>query len=124
MAPRKAINDCGNERRRESRDRSYPDFSSRRIGKKFDVLYAVTQIVENGYGAVEQRATILGRLNPLAVAIEEAYTECRLQFCNRPRNCGLRRIETPCCLAHRAGLHHGHEDVQVLQLHSAADAIA
>ena len=27
-------------------------------------------------------------------------------------------------LAHAAGLHHGHEDVQVVQLHSAADAIA
>jgi hypothetical protein len=35
----------------------------------------------------------------------------------------MRCIEALRCLAHTSGLHHGHEDVKVLQLHSASDAI-
>jgi hypothetical protein len=37
---------------------------------------------------------------------------------------GLPRVQKRGRFAHAAGLHHGHEDVQILQLHPASDAIA
>src|SRR5258707_474872 len=123
IAPRESIDDGGYEGRGQSGDRSDSNFASRRIRKKLDVLYSATQIIEHGHSAIKQRATVLGRLNPLAVAVEQAYAECRLQFRNRSRNGGLRGVETLRCLAHAAGLRHGHQDVQVLQLHVASDTV-
>jgi hypothetical protein len=47
-----------------------------------------------------------------------------LQFRDRPRNVELGGVEVLRRLAHGAGLHDGHEDVQVLQLQPPPDAIA
>ena len=81
---------------------SDPHFPSRRVGEKLDVLHALAQVVEYGRSAIEQRATVLGRLDPLAVAVEQAHAERMLQFRDRSRNVGLRRIQafappSPCC---------------------------
>src|SRR5882762_6010407 len=46
-----------------------------------------------------------------------------LQVRDRSRNVRLGGIEALRCLPHGAGLHDGHEDVQVLQFHPASDAI-
>jgi hypothetical protein len=58
------------------------------------------------------------------VAVEQAHAERMLQVRDRSRYSRLTGVEVLRRLAHAAGLHHGHEDVQVLQLHPAADAIA
>ena len=71
-----------------------------------------------------KRAAVFGRLDALAMAIEQAHAERMLQIRDRSGNVGLEVFEAPRRLAHAAGLHDGHEDVQVLQLHPAADAIA
>ena len=84
----------------------------------------LAQVIEYGRAAVEQRATVLGRLDALAVAVEQAHADRMLQFRDRSRNVGLSGVEALRRLPHAAGLHHRHEDVQVLQLHPASDAIA
>src|SRR5262249_32564369 len=61
---------------------------------------------------------------PLAVPLEESYAERMLQFRDRSRNGGLSDVEALRRLAHAAGLHDGHKDVQVLQFHPSSDAIA
>ena len=103
---------------------SDPHFASRRVGKKLDVLHALAQVIEYGCAAIEQRAAVFGRLDALAVAIEQAHAERMLQFRDRSRNGGLGGVQALRRLAHAAGLHDGHEDMQVLQLHPAPDAIA
>ena len=74
--------------------------------------------------ALEQRATVLGRLDALGVAVEQPHAERLLQICDRSRNGGLGGVQELRRLSHAAGLHHRHQDVQVLQLHPASDAIA
>ena len=74
--------------------------------------------------AIEQRATVLCRLDPLTVAVEQTHAEGVLQIRNRLGNVGLRGVEASRSLPHAAVLHDGHEDVQVLQLDPAADTIA
>ena len=63
---------------------SDPHFPGRGVGEKLDVLHALAQVIEYGHPAIEQRAAILRRLDPLAVAIEQAYAERMLQFRDRP----------------------------------------
>jgi len=46
------------------------------------------------------------------------------QFRNRSGDGGLGGVQERRRLFHTAGLHNGHQDVDVLQLHPASDAIA
>src|SRR5262249_7349115 len=124
MAPGKPFDDAGNETRSERGSASNPHLSSRRVGEKLDVLHALAQVIEYGRSAIEQRATVLRRLDPLAVAVEQAHAEGMLQFRDRSRNRRLGAVEAFRRLPHAASLHHGHEDVEVLQLQPASDAIA
>jgi hypothetical protein len=124
IGSREPIDDRGNKGRGQKGVASDPHFPSRWVGKKLDVLHALAQIIEYSDSAIEQRATVLGRLDPLAVAIEQAHAESVLQLRDRSRNGGLDGIQAFRRLSHAAGLHHGHKDMQVLQLHPAPDAIA
>ncbi len=98
-------------------------FPRRRVGEKLDVLHALAQLVENSYSAIEQRATILGRLDTLALAVEQAHAERVLQVGNRFRNVGLGGVQLLRRLPHAAGLHDCHKDVHVLQPDPSADAV-
>src|SRR5882762_6214391 len=118
------LDDGRNEGRGENGAACDPHFPRRRVGEKLDVFDALAQVIEYGHPAIEQRATVRGRLDALAVAVEQAHAERILQLRDRSRNVGLGCIEALRRLPHGAGLHHGHEDVQVLQLHPASDAIA
>jgi hypothetical protein len=100
-----------------------PDFTGRRIGQELDALHALAQFIEHGCTASEQCAAVLSRLNALATAIEQTHTKRMLKFADRPRNGGLRCIEVPRCLAHAASLDDGHENMKIVQLHPAPDAI-
>jgi hypothetical protein len=59
---------------------SNPQFPGRRVREKRDVLHALTQIIEYGRPAIQQGAAVLGRLDPLAMAVEQANAERLLQF--------------------------------------------
>src|SRR5262245_12997971 len=102
---------------------SNPHFPSGRIGGKLDLLHALAQVVEYSHSTIQQCTTVLRRLDALAVAIEQAHAEGMLQFPDRSRNSRLSNIKALGRLPHAAGLHDGHEDVQVLQLQPASDAI-
>ena len=65
-----------------------------------------------------------GRLDPLAMAVQQAHTERMLQIRDRSRNAGLCGAETLRRFPHTASLQDSHQDVEVLQLHPASDAIA
>src|SRR5712672_1619142 len=84
----------------------------------------MAQFIEYGHAAIEQGPTVIGCFDPLAVALKQPYAKRMFQFRDRPRNGGLSDAEALRRLPHAAGLHHGHEDVQVLQLHPSSDAIA
>jgi hypothetical protein len=60
----------------------------------------------------------------LAVTIEEAHAKCMFELRDRSRNGGLSEVKALRRLTHAAGLHHGHQDVQVLQFQAASEAIA
>lgn len=124
VTPGEPIDHRGNEACGERRDAPDPHFSSGGIGEKLDVLHALSQVVKNRHSAIEQRPTIFGRLDPLAVAIQQSHAERMLKVCNRSRNVWLRAVEELRCLAHAAGFQNGHQDVQVLQFHPASDTIA
>jgi tripartite-type tricarboxylate transporter receptor subunit TctC len=124
ITPGEPIDDGSNEGFAGIDGASDPYFASARVGEKLDLFHALAQVIEYGCAAIEERATVFGRRDPMAVPIEQAYAERMLQFRDRPRNVGLGGVELLRRLAHGAGLHDGHEDVQILQLQPAPDAIA
>ena len=74
--------------------------------------------------ALEQRAAVLGRLDTLRIAVEKAHADRVFQVRDRSGNGGLSGVQERGRLAHAAGLHHGHQHVEVVQLHPTSDAIA
>jgi hypothetical protein len=118
------VDDCGNKAGTKRRDASDPHFAGTRVGKKLDLLYALAQVVKHGNAAIEQCAPKLGWLDSLPMTVEQLHAESVLQFGNRSGNSRLRDVEPLRRLPHAAGLHHGHENVQVLQFHPASDAVA
>ena len=65
IAPREPINDGGNEARGQQGLASDPHFSGRRVGQKLNVLHALSQAHRTRPPTIEQRATVLGRLDAL-----------------------------------------------------------
>jgi hypothetical protein len=104
--------------------RADSDFTDRRIGQELDVLDRLAQVVEHGHSTIEQGATILGRLGTLTASIEQPHADGLFQLRDRSRNGGLRGVQDFRRPAHAAGLNDGHQDVEVVQLHPASDAIA
>src|SRR5262249_61792844 len=98
-------------------------FSGSRIDEELDILYSLTEIIEHGRSAIEQDPTILSQQDALGVAVEQSHANSPFQFRDRPRNGGLGCIEQHGGLAHVAGLHHGHQDMKIVQLHTESDAV-
>src|SRR5205807_7310148 len=92
MAPREPIDESGNKARGQQGAASDPHVPNRGVGEKFDVPHALAQVVEYGHSAIEQRAAVLGRLDPLAVAVQQPHAERMLQFADRSRNVRLSGI--------------------------------
>jgi hypothetical protein len=99
-------------------------FSSGGIGQKLDVLHSLAKVIEHSRSAIEQDPTIFSHLDALGTAVEQAHANSPFKFRDRPGNGGLSRIEERGRLAHVAGLHYGHEDMKVVQLHPDTDAVA
>ena len=124
VATGEPIDDRGDETRCQKGSAADPHLPGRGIGEKLDALHALTQVIENRHAAIDQRVSLSGQLDALAVAIKQSHTERILKGRDRSRNRGLGTVEARRCLAHAARLHDGHQDVQVLELQAASDAIA
>src|SRR4051812_11314853 len=98
-----------------------PNFPRRRVGEEIDSFDALTKIVENGYAAVQQRAAIFRRLDALRTAVEQAHAEGVLEVCDGPGNCRLGCVQLSCRHAHTAGLNHGHQYMQIVELEAASN---
>src|SRR5215208_7213949 len=80
MPSGKPVGNGGHKARGERGDASDPHLPRSGIGEKLDVLQALTQVVEDSRSTGEQRATELGRLDPLAVAVQQAHAKGMLQI--------------------------------------------
>lgn len=80
IPPRDPINHRRNETKGQGRDGSHAHFASLGIGQEFDALDALTECIEYGRTTIEQRAPILSRRDPLAVAVEQAHAKDMLQL--------------------------------------------
>src|SRR6266404_3608244 len=80
IAPGEPIDDGRNEACGQNGGASDPHFPSRRIGEKLDVLHRLAQVIEYGHSAIEQGATVLGRLDALGVALKQSHANGTFQF--------------------------------------------
>ena len=83
IAAGELIDDCRNQTGGHEVAASNPHLPGRRVCEKLDVLHTLAQAIEDGRAAIEQRAPIFSGLDALPVAIEQAHTECMLQFRDR-----------------------------------------
>jgi len=74
--------------------------------------------------ATQQGAAALRGFNALPVAVKQPDAERMLKITDRSRNVRLSSIQDARRLPHAPGLRHRHEHMQILQLHSASDAVA
>src|SRR5262245_32364776 len=81
-APRRPVDDAGNEARREKSAASNPHFTSRWVGKKLNILHALVQVIEYGCSTIEQRAAILGWLDAVRAAVEQLHAKSMFEFSN------------------------------------------
>ena len=64
-------------------DAADPNFAGRRVGKKFDLLDALPELIECGEPVLENRATIERGLDTLPAALEQTHAERVLEIGNR-----------------------------------------
>jgi hypothetical protein len=93
------------------------------VGEKLDALQRLPQLTEDCYSAIEQGATVGGRLHTTGVAVEQTHTHGSLQFCNRFGNVRLGRVEEGSRFVHAASLHHRHQDMEVMKLQAVSNSI-
>jgi hypothetical protein len=75
IAPGEPIYHCGNEACRQRSAACNPNFPSGRVGKEFNVLHALPQLVEGGVAASEHGAPELGEFDAVRVSLKKTYTE-------------------------------------------------
>ena len=102
---------------------SHANLAHRRIGKRRDVLNALSQFVEHGDTPLDQRAAIRCRLYTLPAPVEQAHAEGVFQVGNRLGNGGLRHVEGARGLPHAARLYDGQENIHVSQFEAAANPV-
>ena len=81
-----------------------PQFASSRVGKKFDLIHALSNVVKYGLRPFEQRAPVEGGFDALRGAVEQANAERVLHFGHGFRHCRLRDRKLPCGFCHTAVL--------------------
>ena len=89
----------------------------------FKLLEPLPQIVEHGGAAVEQCTPVFCQLDTPAAAVQETLSDRMLQIGDRTRNRGLAGVEKLRPFSHAAGLCHGHQRLQVVQLDPAFDPV-
>src|SRR5215467_909970 len=118
------VDDGRHKARRHTWMASDPDFSSSRVGEKFDFPRALAQVIEYGRSALKHRSTVLGRLDAPGSAVKQTHAHCPFQFRDRSGNGRLSHIEMNGRLVHAAGLGDSRQDTEIVQLHAACNAIA
>jgi hypothetical protein len=82
ISARNSVDDSGDEAGGERRDAPDGQFARRGIRKKFDILHGLSQFVEHGNAAFEQRTSVFGRSNALPVTVEDAHAKHVFQIRN------------------------------------------
>src|SRR5262245_24436262 len=121
ILPRESVDDGGHDRSIDRIGRSDPHFARRRIGQKFDLLDALSHLVEYGDAALDQRPTVGRRLDAALAAVEEPHPQGRFHVGKRLRYARLPDRKTLRRLAHCPAFDDGHEDAEVAQLEPATD---
>ena len=88
---------------------------------RIDLLYSLLELIEDRGNAFDQRAAIAGGFDSLRVAIEQPHPELPLHVGDRLRHRGLRNRETRGGSCHAPSLHHGQENMQIVQLQTFPD---
>src|SRR6266568_3703728 len=70
-----------------------PQLPGSRVGKEFDIFDALPEFIEHGNSSLNNRASILRRLNASRATIDESHAERVFEVRNRSRNCRLRGAE-------------------------------
>jgi hypothetical protein len=121
--PRESIDHSANQPGLRLRS-SDTQFSRRGVGQELDRLDPLPELVEGCEAMSEERPAVDGGLNAPAGAVEQTHAEGMFQTGDRSRHYRLRDRKAVGRLGHAAPLHRGKEDVHVLQLETAADAIS
>src|SRR5262245_30096537 len=122
VALREPINNGRNKARSQYRAASDPQFSGSRIGQKYDILDALTELIEHGGAALRQGGAIDGRLGTVTVAFKQTHAEdvLKVRDClryDRPRNGKSLR-----CKRQTLVLHDRQENMEVVQSDTTTDA--
>src|SRR5262249_4863057 len=96
---------------------------ARGIGKEFDVLDGLAQVVEDHNATLEQRAAICGGFDALRSTIKKANAESMLHISNRLRDGRLGYRQVGSCLRHATPMRDGEESVEVPQFEPTPDLI-
>src|SRR5262245_20042093 len=88
--------------------RANADFPRCRVGKKVDVLNALSQVIEDCDTAFLEGKAEGGRYDSAPSAIDEPDAKRTLQFCNRLGYGWLGYVEMASRLSHAAGINEGH----------------
>src|SRR4051794_30407242 len=104
MAPGETIDDGRDEARTERRGASDPHLTRGWVGKEFDVLNALPQLVESCMAAIEHGAPVFGELDAVRVSVQETHPESLLQLPDRARDDRVGDSEFTRRLRHAPGL--------------------
>src|SRR5579862_2123788 len=118
-----ALDNGGHKSGSQHRVTSDAHVASRRIGEKFDILHAFSQLVKNGESPLEQRGAIDRWLGTMAIALKYAHAKHLLKVRDRLRYDGLGNGQMLRRLRHALALHDGEKDVEVAQPNAATNAI-
>src|SRR5215470_9710207 len=102
---------CGRKRFRTPN----PQFTTRRVGEKSDIHYALFELIKRGIAALEQSTTIHRWFDASPSPIEEAHVQRVLQVGDHLRNGRLRNSELLSRLRHAAKLCDRKKYMQILQ---------
>ena len=120
ILPREPVDDGRHDRGIDRIGRSDPHFARSRVGQKFDLLDALSHLVEDGDAALDQRPTVGRRLDAALAAIGSRTPGVSM---SSPSTNRLRDRKTLGRLAHRPALDDGHQDAEVAQLEPATDPL-
>src|SRR5436189_4660966 len=123
MASGEPIDDRRCKARRERIDTSDSHFTDGRVGKKLDLVDALTQLVECRKSVLENRAAIERGLDALAAAMQQAHAQGMYHAGNGLRHERMGNRQLFGSLRYAAERHCREQDMHVAQLESSADAV-
>ena len=102
---------------------SQTHLARRGVGKVRQFAQRALQFVDHRLRAPHQSFAIDRRQHPAATALEQRQTERVFEFAQRLRHRRFGAVQAARRLAHRAGLHHGDQRLEVAKAQVAASAV-